>query len=291
MGVTVAISVLEEDRGLNHRPWAGVVTDADLEWVGQATDAQEELARLEPAWAPAKRAFDVLLAALLLVACVPLILCIAVAIKLDSSGPVFFRVRRVGYRGRVFLMLKFRKMHDGAGGSPLTQIDDPRLTRVGAVLTRLRLDELPQLWDVLRGRMSIIGPRPEDPRFVELRREEFDRILTVRPGITGITQVAFATEGDMLDRRDPIGDYIERILPQKLALDTLYTRRAGLLLDLSVIWWTVVALFVRRPIAVDRTTARMRIRRRPPAERGDRLSFAPQIGPAEALSAVAEHSN
>jgi lipopolysaccharide/colanic/teichoic acid biosynthesis glycosyltransferase len=220
-------------------------------------------------WSPAtgwrlgvKRALDVVLATVFLLAATPVMVGIALAIKLDSPGPVFYRARRVGHRGRSFAMLKFRKMREGAGDSPLTVAGDPRLTRVGAFLARTRLDELPQLWDVLRGRMSIVGPRPEDPRFVDLHHERFDRILAVRPGLTGIAQLAFATEARILDVRDPVADYIDRILPQKLALDTLYADRSGLVLDLLVIWWTVVVVLFRLPVAVDRSTARMRIRRR-----------------------------
>jgi lipopolysaccharide/colanic/teichoic acid biosynthesis glycosyltransferase len=267
LGVNVEASALQQDRG------TGWLTAVDL--------PEEDLSQVAPWWAAMKRAFDVTSASVLLVAVVPLIICIAIAIKLDSPGPVFYRVRRVGHRGRVFWMLKFRKMYDGERGAPLTQADDPRLTRVGAVLTRARLDELPQLWDVLRGRMSIIGPRPEDPRFVDLHRARFARILAVRPGITGITQVAFAYEREILDVNDPVGDYVHRILPQKLELDTLYTRRSGLLLDLTVIWWTLVTLFVRHPIAVDRTTARMRVRRRPVTLHVDRLTIARSLGSAE----------
>ena len=130
---------------------------------------------------------------------------IALAIKLDSRGPVFYRVRRVGFRGNPLHMLKFRKMHDDAAGGPLTAGGDPRLTRVGAVLTRCRLDELPQLWDVFRGRMSVVGPRPEDPRFVDLHGDAYEHILSVRPGITGLSQLAFAEEANILEAQDIVG--------------------------------------------------------------------------------------
>jgi lipopolysaccharide/colanic/teichoic acid biosynthesis glycosyltransferase len=209
-----------------------------------------------------KRAFDVTVAAVLLCAMVGVFAVIALAIKLDSPGPVFYRVRRVGYRGRVLMMLKFRKMRDDARGGPLTVDRDPRLTRVGALLTRTRLDELPQLWDVLCGRMSIIGPRPEDPGFVELHAERYDRILSVRPGMTGLSQIAYREEATIVDSVSPVEDYLNRILPQKLTLDTLYGQAVSLRLDLQIMYWTLVTLLARRPVSVHRGTAAMRLRRR-----------------------------
>lgn len=240
-----------------------VVLEREPGLVAQDGWAIDEARGGESSWWPMlKRCFDVALAALLLLAMLPILICVAVAIKIDSPGPVFYRVRRVRHRGGSFLMLKFRKMYDGASGGPLTQVADPRLTRVGALLTRTRLDELPQMWDVLRGRMSIIGPRPEDPYFVELHRDAYERILSVRPGITGITQLAYARESEILDPEDPVEDYVRRIMPQKLLLDTLYTERTNLRLDVAVLRWTLVALLLRSPVAVDRSTAKMRVRRR-----------------------------
>ncbi len=216
---------------------------------------------------PVKRGLDVSVAALLLLATLPLLLLIALAIKLDSRGPVIFRVRRVGYRGEPLWMLKFRKMHAEASGGPLTVPGDPRLTRVGSLLTRTRLDELPQLWDVLRGRMSIVGPRPEDPGFVALHVLDYARILSVRPGMTGISQLAFAEESRILDRNDPVSDYVARILPAKIQLDKLYAERHRIALDISILWWTMIAVLLRRPVAVNRSTCRMNIRKRPAQQR------------------------
>lgn len=210
-----------------------------------------------------KRIIDALLASILLAAVAPLVLLIAAAIKLDSRGPVLYRVRRAGYRGEPLMMLKFRKMHHGAVGVPLTANGDARLTRVGTVLHRTRLDELPQFWDVLRGRMSIIGPRPEDPAFVALHAAAYARILEVRPGITGVSQLAFAEEHKILDQSDAIGDYIARILPQKVVLDTRYAEGQRMRLDLAVLGWTAVAMLLRRPVAVHRSTLRMSVRKRP----------------------------
>lgn len=209
-----------------------------------------------------KRTFDIVLATVLLVVLLPFFVVIAVAIKLDSRGPVFFRVRRVGYRGHPLRMLKFRKMHDDAGGGPLTVDGDPRLTRVGSVLTRARIDELPQLWDVLRGRMSIIGPRPEDPAFVELHEVRYRQILQVRPGITGLSQIAYKAEATIVDTDSPVADYVSRIMPQKLTLDTLYANSCTLRLDLRIIYWTFITVVLHHPVSVDRVTAAMKRRRR-----------------------------
>jgi lipopolysaccharide/colanic/teichoic acid biosynthesis glycosyltransferase len=215
-----------------------------------------------PNRATVKRVLDVSIAVCLLaVLAIPLGV-IALAVKLDSQGPVFYRVRRVGFGGRPLTMLKFRKMHDHAHGIPLTADEDPRLTRLGALLARTRLDELPQLWDVLRGRMSLVGPRPEDPEFVALHSDAYDRILSVRPGITGLSQLAFAEEHSILDQSDLVGDYVTRILPQKVNLDTLYARDYGLRMDVKVLTWTIAAVILRRRVSVHRQTGTLTLRRR-----------------------------
>ena len=138
-------------------------------------------------------------------------------------------------------MLKFRKMVEGATGHALTGDVDPRFTRIGRLLARTKLDELPQLWNVLRGQMSLVGPRPEDAGFVELHESEYREILTVRPGITGLGQLAFAKEAEILDPGDMVGHYVDRILPQKVHLDLLYARTRTLRGDLRILVWTVLA--------------------------------------------------
>jgi hypothetical protein len=180
------------------------------------------------------------------------------------------------------MMLKFRKMVRDARGGPLTTGGDPRLTRVGAILTRTRLDEFPQLWDVVRGRMSLIGPRPEDPSFVQLHRQHYERILSVRPGMTGLSQLAYAEESRILDDQMPVADYVKRILPQKLTLDTLYARRNRFSLDRAILRWTIVTVLFGRPVAVSRSTGQMNIRK--PREIALRAEHAP--GPV-ALESVA----
>lgn len=212
----------------------------------------------------AKRGLDITLSLLLLVVLTPLFLVLAIAIKLESRGPVFYRAHRVGRHGRPLAVLKFRKMADGACGPALTVSGDERLTRVGRFLAEYKLDELPQLWNVLRGGMSMVGPRPEDGKFVELQAEHYaQEILRVRPGITGLTQLAFAHEGRVLDADDRERDYRERLLPLKVALDRLYVAQRSLVMDVCVLAWTLVAIAFDREIAVHRETGQLNLRRRP----------------------------
>jgi lipopolysaccharide/colanic/teichoic acid biosynthesis glycosyltransferase len=211
----------------------------------------------------AKRAIDVVVATVVLIVTLPLMLVIALCVVIESPGPVFYRAERIGLRRRPLWMLKFRKMHADARGLALTVQGDARLTRVGGLLLRLRLDELPQFWHVLRGEMSLIGPRPESPEFVAARPADFDEILSVRPGIAGLSQLAFAAEGEILRRDDPVADYLGRILPQKCAIDRLYVREGTVLMDLKIAFWTAATVLLRAPVSVDRRTGALRRRRRP----------------------------
>jgi lipopolysaccharide/colanic/teichoic acid biosynthesis glycosyltransferase len=209
------------------------------------------------------RVLDAVCAVTLLVVLAPLILVLGLAIKVESRGPVFYRSRRVGLRGREFEMLKFRKMPDGAGGSLLTAPEDERFTRLGQLLARTKLDELPQLWNVIKGQMSLVGPRPEDPEFVRRFRTELEPVLGVKPGITGLSQLAFVREPEILDPNDREGHYMERILPQKIGLDSLYAARRSVRANLRILLWTALALFLRKDVAVHRGTGRLGVRRRP----------------------------
>jgi lipopolysaccharide/colanic/teichoic acid biosynthesis glycosyltransferase len=210
-----------------------------------------------------KRTIDVSIAFCALVVLSPLFLVIAVLIKLDSRGPVFYRANRVGFGGRPLAMLKFRKMHETAGGAALTMADDDRFTRVGRWLMRTKFDELPQLWHVLRGQMSLVGPRPESPGFVERHAEEYEVILTTRPGLTGYSQLAFAREGAILDPEDPQGHYVDRLLPQKVGLDQMYASRLSTRRDLAILFATFATVALRQPVAVNRQTGALTRRRRP----------------------------
>jgi lipopolysaccharide/colanic/teichoic acid biosynthesis glycosyltransferase len=209
-----------------------------------------------------KRTLDAVVSAVVLVLLAPLIVLIAIAIKADSRGPVFYRCRRVGYRGHDFEMLKFRKMVHDASGPALTAASDPRFTSMGRLLARTKVDELPQLWNVLKGQMSLVGPRPEDPAFVALHRTEYERITGVRPGITGPCQLAFAKESEILDGRDGVDFYVRRLLPQKVAIDVSYATRPSLALDLRILVWTIFAVISRADVAVHRETLAVSRRRR-----------------------------
>jgi lipopolysaccharide/colanic/teichoic acid biosynthesis glycosyltransferase len=196
-----------------------------------------------------KRLFDVLGAVVSLVLLAPLMVLVAVAVRLDSPGPVLFRQERVGRHGRPFRIHKFRTMQvDATGRGPLvTASGDPRVTRVGAALRRHRLDELPQLIDVLKGDMSLVGPRPEVPRYVALYPPDLrERVLAVRPGITDPSSLEFLDEGELLARAaDPEREYVDVILPRKLRRAADYADRATFATDLRVIGRTL-GLLVRR---------------------------------------------
>jgi lipopolysaccharide/colanic/teichoic acid biosynthesis glycosyltransferase len=217
---------------------------------------------LVPARSRTKRAFDLVIALSLALLLAPVMAMIALLVRLDSPGPVFFGCRRVGFGGRVFRMLKFRKMHHDASGAELTTHADHRFTRAGRWLAKLKADELPQLWHVVRGDMSLVGPRPESPDFATHFPHDYAEITRLRPGIVGLSQLAFADESRILDSGDPVSHYLERILPQKLSLDRLYAERWSLWLDVRIILWTVAAVILRRPVAVDRQTGKMGLRKR-----------------------------
>jgi lipopolysaccharide/colanic/teichoic acid biosynthesis glycosyltransferase len=192
-----------------------------------------------------KRAFDVIVATASLVVSSPVWLVTAAAIKLTSAGAVLHRAPRAGLDGEPFTILKFRTMRIGHSGPGITFAGDPRVTRVGVVLRKLKVDELPQLVNVLRGDMSLVGPRPEDPRYVAHYTDEQRRVLTVRPGMTSPAAVAYRHEERMMD---PTGGnvestYLDRILPAKLALDLDYVDRRSFWLDLRVLANTIAAVF------------------------------------------------
>ena len=196
-----------------------------------------------------KRVFDLLGAAVALALLWPLFIAIALWIKLDSPGPVFFRQQRVGRQGRLFAIHKFRTMvaDAPARGLQLTVGDDPRITRAGAFLRRSKLDELAQLIDVLAGDMSLVGPRPELPAYLARVPPALrDAVLAVRPGITDPVSLDFADESALLARAaDPEREYVEVMLPQKLRAAAAYAARATLWTDLRVIARTL-RLLARR---------------------------------------------
>jgi lipopolysaccharide/colanic/teichoic acid biosynthesis glycosyltransferase len=189
------------------------------------------------------RIVNVCVAALLLVVLAPLLALVAGSIWLSGAEPVLYQGDRVGRNGRLFRILKFRTMTvEGAIKRDLTTADDPRITRLGRLLRRTKLDELPQLINVLRGEMSVVGPRPESPRYVVHYTGEERAVFMVRPGITGASQVLFRHEERMLSGPDPEAYYIRTVMPAKLAVDLAYVRCRSIWLDLKVIALTVLAL-------------------------------------------------
>jgi lipopolysaccharide/colanic/teichoic acid biosynthesis glycosyltransferase len=166
---------------------------------------------------------------------------IAIFILLDSPGPIFYRAVRVGKHGKTFQMLKFRKMRRCATGMPLTMANDERFTPIGQFLSLTKLDELPQLWNVLRGEMRLVGPRPEDVEFVERYRERYEEILSVVPGITGPAAVRYASESHLLaGQQDPLRYYQEHLMPRKIDIDIAYTRQRTLAGDMRILAMTML---------------------------------------------------
>ena len=196
-----------------------------------------------------KRLFDLLGAVIALALLWPLLAAVALWIKLDSAGPVMFRQQRVGRHGRLFSIHKFRTMVADAAqrGPQLTVGHDPRITRAGTFLRRSKIDELPQLIDVLAGHMSLVGPRPELPAYVAYYPAELRaKVLAVRPGITDPVSLDLADENELLGRAaDPEREYVEVLLPKKLRAATAYAERATLWTDLQVIGRTLRVLIRR----------------------------------------------
>ena len=197
-----------------------------------------------------KRAFDVAGSALGLVLLLPLLIAVAVMIKLDSRGPVFFRQERVGQGDRPFRIFKFRTMGVAAtqAGTALTVHADKRITRVGAVLRRSKIDELPQLMNVLAGDMSLVGPRPEVPEFMNFYAPEQRSILvSMRPGMTDYAAILFRDESSLLDQdSDPVEVYRHEIMPIKFVHYERYSREIGVLNDFRIILATILLLVVGR---------------------------------------------
>jgi lipopolysaccharide/colanic/teichoic acid biosynthesis glycosyltransferase len=189
------------------------------------------------------RILDLALVVLLLPVLLPLWLLVAIAVFLDSPGPVIYRSQRIGKGGLVFEMLKFRTMKRDAEGPPLSAAGDVRYTPLGRRLALSRLDELPQIWNVIKGDMRLVGPRPEVEGFVAEYAGEYERILSVPPGLTGAAQVEYAWEGEVLARAQAVDRarvYRESILPYKLKIDLAYVNRHGVLRDLSLLARTFV---------------------------------------------------
>ena len=197
----------------------------------------------------AKRVFDFTMALIGLIVLAPVFTYVAILIKRDSPGPIFFWGSRMGRGGKPFKMLKFRTMFERAEsyqGPPVTASGDSRITPLGQWLRDTKINELPQLWNVLIGEMSLVGPRPED---VEISKswpkDAFDEILSVRPGVTSPASILYHDEEKLLSRANVMGDYLKGILPNKLRLDRLYVRHCSFFSDLDVIFWTLAIILPR----------------------------------------------
>ena len=194
-----------------------------------------------------KRLFDIIFSFLGLVITLPLLILIAILIKLDSRGPVFYRGKRVGRYGKQFRIFKFRTMVPNAEklGGPSTAADDQRLTRIGNFLKKYQLDELPQLINVLKGEMSLVGPRPEVKMYVDmLSSEEKNKIFSIRPGMTDLASLWNFHEGEILKgSADPEKTYLEKIRPQKIRLQLKYVEKHSFWLDVKIIFKTILKIF------------------------------------------------
>lgn len=194
----------------------------------------------------ARRALDLLIAGVGMLLLMPVFLVLALLIKRDSPGPVFYWGDRVGRNGRHFGILKFRTMYETTAsynGPKVTGTGDPRITSLGQWLRDTKINELPQLWNVLKGDMSIVGPRPEDKDFVAHWPADIrDVLLSVRPGITSPASVLYRNEESMLEGGNVVDQYLKSILPSKLRLDLLYVNHRSFLTDLDVMFWTLLAL-------------------------------------------------
>lgn len=192
-----------------------------------------------------RRLLDIVASGVGLAVLSPLFVLIGLWIKLDSPGPVFYRAQRAGKDGKLFRLYKFRSMVADADkrGPGITATGDARITRVGRFLRRTKIDELPQLINVLKGEMSLVGPRPEDPRYVALYTPEQRRVLSVRPGITSAASLAYRHEEQLLSGEDWETLYRTKVLPDKLAIDLAYLEQRTLVSDLKLIFRTIATIF------------------------------------------------
>ena len=193
-----------------------------------------------------KRFLDFLLSLLGLILLFPVFVIIALLIKKEDGGSIFFKQTRMGQNGKPFKIYKFRTMVENAEklGALVTKGEDPRITKIGKVLRKYKLDELPQLINVLKGEMSLVGPRPEVPKYVEAYKEKYEQILTVKPGITDFAAVEFIDEERILkDAENPEEVYLKKILPVKIKYYEKYIKEIGFLTDIKLIFKTLIRIF------------------------------------------------
>jgi lipopolysaccharide/colanic/teichoic acid biosynthesis glycosyltransferase len=212
-----------------------------------------------------KRLLDLTIGLIALMLSLPVFLVAALATRLSGDrGPLLYQATRVGEGGRPFAILKLRTMTAAAVGPGVTGSHDPRVTKVGRVLRRLKIDELPQLWNVIRGDMSLVGPRPEDERYVDWSQPLHRKVFSAKPGITGLAQLEYPFEEQLLVGADPERIYREQVLPAKLQLDSRYVDQQSLMLDLRILARTggTAGVLLLRALAGGLWTAWMRVARR-----------------------------
>jgi len=193
-----------------------------------------------------KRTFDIVFSLFALILLSLIFLAIAIIIKVSSPGPIFYRGKRLGIGGKIFLMHKFRSMIINADklGTDLTQYNDQRITKIGKFLRKTKIDELPNLIDVIKGDMSIVGPRPESPSYAKYYNERQRHVLDVKPGITGLAQLQNRREDLKLKEKDnPDEYYINVLMPQKLEFDLFYVENRSFLMDISIIIKTLLPFY------------------------------------------------
>jgi lipopolysaccharide/colanic/teichoic acid biosynthesis glycosyltransferase len=189
-----------------------------------------------------KRLFDIVVSLLLIIMLWPLLVTLAVAVSVSSPGPIFFRQTRVGRHEKPFSILKFRSMKVGQTGLKITAQNDPRITPLGKIIRETKLDELPQLFNVLKGDMSLVGPRPEVPEYIQYYPDDVrQKIFSMRPGITDLASLAYKDEERILaEASDPQKAYIEKVMPDKLEYCMEYIRNYSFLLDLKILFRTLM---------------------------------------------------
>lgn len=193
-----------------------------------------------------KRLFDITTSLIALILLLPLIIVVSILIMSDSKGGAFFHQIRVGQKGREFKLHKFRTMRPAAesSGQLTVGMRDSRITKIGYTLRRYKLDELPQLWNILVGEMSVVGPRPEVPKYVGMYNAEQRKVLNVRPGLTDYASIKYVNENEVLEKSsNPEKTYIEEIMPEKLQLNLKYIEEQSLITDLKILSATFKAIF------------------------------------------------
>lgn len=201
---------------------------------------------MKPSNSFAKSAFDRIFGVIGFVLLSPFLAVIALLVRLTSPGPVLFLQERVGKNGKPFRIMKFRTMVEGAEemGLKITVGNDARVTRVGETLRKFKLDELPQILNIVKGEMSFVGPRPEVPKYVAHYTQEQKKVLSIKPGVTDLASIKYRKESELLGQsQDPEKTYLEEIMPEKLRINLDYVERASLAYDLRLLWRTVREVF------------------------------------------------